>query len=513
MASKYFAVGEFYPPVEHQPRIERYRQNKKLFLGNHWDVFKRYENQLTKQQRNLLYISVNFPAIIAKKSADFLFGENASFSAGKEDNSKEQQALDRWVEQNDLHIINYESALSNSYRGDAFYKVRYGQEYGGELPKELDPYRVIIEPQNAEYVFMETSPLDSKKVVAYHIAIPYRLDELDPEKWGLVVESHYAGRIEYSRFLMRPFQTNRDGEVIEWKITDEIISERKVVQTGVPLPLVVHIPNYSTDDDIHGIDDLTELRPILDEINNRLSQIASILDKHADPAIAVPVGTLQEDEFGNPTFRVGLDKVFEVMGRDDVIPQYITWDGQLQNAFQELDRLVQYLLMLAEIPEVALGKGDSGTSGSSGLAIKWRMNSLLAKINRKRQYYNRGLKKVFMIAQYLEKAVGKADYDFFTPIIKFRDGLPKDEMELANIVSIRTGGAVTMSQKTALMYLDDLTEEQAEKELERIRQEQEQQMTTFADPSIFNERTEEDEETDNQTDGQDDEQGVDSSEE
>ncbi|QGG47700.1 hypothetical protein [Heliorestis convoluta] len=77
-----------------------------------------------------------------------------------------------------------------------------------------------------------------------------------------------------------------------------------------------------------------------------------------------------EDERGNPIFRVGIDKVFEMMGKDEVIPQYITWDGQLQAAFTELEHLIKMLLINAEIPEIVLGVGDAGTSGASGLAIK-----------------------------------------------------------------------------------------------------------------------------------------------
>ena len=66
--------------------------------------------------------------------------------------------------------------------------------------------------------------------------------------------------------------------------------------------------------------------------------------------------------------------------------------------------MVEILLTNAEIPAIALGKGDSGTSGSSGLAIKFRMNSLLAKINRKRQFYDKGLKELLITAQMLEHA-------------------------------------------------------------------------------------------------------------
>lgn len=458
----------------------RYKENKKLFLGKHYDVFKRVQNRLSGKQQDLVYISVNLPGIICKKSADFLFGESPTFSAGREDNSNEQKALDRIVEENDLYILCYESALSNAFRGDSFFKVRYGQLYGGLVPKEYDPFRVIIELQNPEYVFPETLPGNAKQVYAYHIAYPQLIESSDGEEWILNVESHYVGYIEYSKWRMNPISYSPDNEVNEWQIYAEIPSARKRVETGVPYHLVVHVPNYASDDTWEGIDDISEHKPIFDEINHRLTEIANILDKHADPAMVVPMGTLEEDEQGNPVFRVGIDKVFEIDGKEDIKPEYITWDGQLQAAFQELEKLVNLLLMNAELPQVALGGNDAGTSGASGLSIRFRMNSLLAKINRKRQYYENALKRVLYIAQMLEHAVEKRDYEITIPKIRFRDGLPDDEMELANIMSIRTGGKPTISQKTAIMMLDGLTEEQAEAELQRIRLEE-----ATADPSAF----------------------------
>jgi len=480
-----FGIGEYFPPVAHKVRIKRYRDNKKLFLGQHFEVFKRVQDSLSRRQNEIIYISANLPGIICKKSADFLFGESPHYSAGKEDSSPEQKALERFVADNELNITNYESALGNSYRGDSFYKVRYGQYYDGLVDKKHDPFKVYIEAQNPEYVFPETLPGDANKILAYHIAYPVMVTGRDGEDWILNVESHYPGVIRYSKWRMKPINLTVDNEITEWRIYSEILDSRSEVETGVPYPLVVHVPNYATDESWAGIDDLTENKAIFDEINNRLSQIAVILDKHADPAIAVPTGTLGEDEAGNPIFRIGIDKVFEMMGKDDILPQYITWDGQLQAAFQELEKLIDILLVNAEVPAVALGRGDSGTSGSSGLSIKWRMNSLLAKINRKRQYYNKGLRRVLYIAQLLEKArLGKIDYEVMVPQIQFRDGLPDDEMELATIAQIRTGGKATISQKTAIMKLDGLTEEQANAELDRIKDEE-----AVADPSIFNNET------------------------
>lgn len=483
----FISTGQYFPPVEHRERIDRYRRNKKIFKGQHFDVFKDYKG--TKKQNELLYISVNLAGIVCKKSADFLFGEALQVTAGNGDNSKEQLAFNRFYEENNLNILTYESALGNAYRGDSFVKVRYGQEYGGELPKELDPSRVIIESVNPETVFPEVSLYNRNKIVAYHIAVPVEVTIDGKNAWQLFVESHYTGRIEYRVFNINPLEYATYGsynEVTTWKIESEVIEARSIVPTGIAMPLVIHIPNFGTDDTWEGLDDLTEHLPIIDEINNRLTQISDILDKHADPAMAVPSGIMGEDQDGNPQFNVRRDKVFEVMGKDDVIPQYVTWEGQLAHAFSELDRLVELFLTTSEIPGVALGKADSGTSGASGLSIKWRMNSLLAKINRKRQYYEKGLKQVMFVAQALETVVGKSDYKLTIPKLVFKEGLPKDETEEATVMSIRTGGMKTLSQKTAIMRMEGMTEEQAELELERIREE-EANALQFADPSIFNE--------------------------
>src|SRR5690625_6415211 len=178
----------------------------------------------------------------------------------------------------------------------------------------------------------------------------------------------------------------------------------------------------------------------------RLSLIAEILDKHSDPAMAVPPGSLDEDEHGQPIFHAGRDKIFEYDGNEPK-PEYITWYGRLESAFKELDTLVDFLLMAAEIPAVVLGKDNSGTSGSSGSGIKQRMNSLLLKSKRKRQYYEKGLKRVLVTAQMLEQSKTKTDYELVEqPRILFNERLADDEMEKATVAQIRSGGKPTSSR-------------------------------------------------------------------
>lgn len=458
-----FKQGTSFPFESHRLRINRYKENAKLFRGEFKDIFDQYNFN----PNSSLYVSLNLAGVICKKSADMLLGQAVQVSAGKRDDSEEQKALDRITASNYMNITNYESALNSAIKGDSFYKVRYGQEWGGQLEQSIDPSRVIVDNLSAETVFPEVSPFDKRKIQVYHVCVPVRMEDAH---WQLYVESHTAGKIKYHQYELTAAEVDRYGEPTLWQIGRQIGKTYEEV-TGVNMPLVIHVPNIATDS-WEGQDDLSEHKALFDEINNRLTQIAAILDKHSDPAIAVPTGLLEVDEQGNPIFNVSREKVFELMGKDDVVPQYVTWNGQLQHAYSELDRLIDNLMVAAEIPPVALGKSDSGTSGATGLAIRLRMNPLLAKVNRKRQYYDKALKQVYILSQQLEKVANPSlNYETVVPVLRFSDGLPKDELQEATIAQIRTGSKPTQSQKTAIMQLDGKTEEQAEAEIERMRQE------------------------------------------
>ncbi|MDT2193392.1 hypothetical protein [Paenibacillus larvae] len=77
--------------------------------------------------------------------------------------------------------------------------------------------------------------------------------------------------------------------------------------------------------------------------------------------MAIPTGSLEEDDDGQPIFRAGRDKIFEVDKDETFTPKYITWDGQLMAAFKKLETLLDFLLTTAELPPVALGRDNSGT--------------------------------------------------------------------------------------------------------------------------------------------------------
>ncbi|MDP4549838.1 phage portal protein [Alkalihalobacillus macyae] len=490
-----FQKGEYFPHPDHDERIETYRDNKQLFLGNHFDIFVKKYGSLSGEQQQLLDISTNIAGLVCMKSADMLFGEQPTFTAGKKSDSLEQKRLEKLISENQLHQTNYESAMSNSYRGDSFYKLRYGQLFGGKYNTSIDPFRVVIESQKAEYVFPEVLP-GTNRIFAYHIAIPKVVDNTGDEEWVLDVESHYPGKLVYSQYGLEPLSfSSYENRVVTWKILDENKTMQRKVPTGINKLLVFHVPNFKTDDETFGINDLDAHKGLLAELNNRLGRIAHILDVHSEPIITVPEGALAQDDEGNKFYDETM-KAIELKEGDKVA--YVVWNAQLEYAFKELEFVLEQLLVNMEMPKVALGMNDSGTSGSSSLAIKNRMSTLLSKISRKRMYYDQVLKDLIETALELEhKKIGasKAGYEIFRPLIHWNDGLPSDELQEANIENVRTAGKPTMSQKTAMMKRG-MTEEQAELELQRIKDEEEAEMivtpsinknrntTTLQDPNV-----------------------------
>lgn len=510
-----FEIGSHWPPPQDKKRLARYTENKLLYDGRFEDVFFRLQayywqrNNLIAQgylpgidvnasKRNLemTYIAVRIVSLLVKKPTDLLFGEDSTFSSGQAQGSPEQAALDRIIEENDFRTTLMELGLGTAIRGDGILKVRIDPSL---------PYPTVIEAQDASYWFPETAPDDRRRILAHHICVPIYIDPPQnsslfawvnpPEREHyLRVESHYPGLIQNRLFRLTPNGIDMFGQP-DYLISEELPLDSMFpgldaeIQTGVPYPLIVHTPNQRTDGDLYGTDDIDELKPLLDELSNRLTQISQILDKHADPIIALPAGSLEavEDESGKVqyVYRASANKAIEVDGKDDITPQYITWDGHLNAAFSELDRVLDMIFMISEIPRLivgGVGESGGGTSGAAALNTKYRLLPLLAKVNRKKRYLDKGVRQALYVAQLLEDAYVKTygasaipGYQPYTPSypkVIWADGLPRDDMQEAQIMQIRTGGEPTIDQIEAIMRLDGKSEAEAQETVRRIKESQ-----------------------------------------
>ena len=69
-----------------------------------------------------------------------------------------------------------------------------------------------------------------------------------------------------------------------------------------------------------------------------------------------------------------LGKYFKRDSNDDPDTKYITWDGNLDSAYKEIDTLLTQLYTLSEMGQ-AFMEGGGGGNASSGTALKLRMVS------------------------------------------------------------------------------------------------------------------------------------------
>lgn len=494
-----FEVGKVFPPTEDLERLAEYEKGRRLYEGEFDDLPKRAQQMLKDtphaDRLHSLYLAVNLLDIIVHKPADLMFNEPPTFETGKDPNSVEQQRLSAIVEENDLTALGQEIVVGAGFRGDSFIKTyfSYRQDFS-ELPTvpagvEME---AIIESQDPSTVFPELSRGSKKKFKAINIAqIEWVIESNGTETPYLNVERHLAGFINYRRFRLgrETMTTTKYGiPQSQYNIIEEIFDtgrEQNMIETGVPMILVRHIPYKSTDAHWRGTGTAKKIQSLIYAINDRLTQIDYILMKHSDPtAYGVDLNTTN----------IGWGGRYIPVRDGEVAPAYMTWDGKLTDAFKQLETLINLVFQMAETPQWLFGTtignaGGTGTSHTDGAAIKARFMPILSKVKRIRTNVDRALRDSLYASQLLENFANIGGdfvpYEAVYPTIRWRDGLPANEKELAEVMQIRTGGLPTIDRLTAIKEIDSLDDIQAQAILDRI--EADEKALKPVTPNVFNE--------------------------
>jgi len=450
-----------FPYKAHIARIERYRFNDKLFKGDQFDAFKlRVQNEHYNRDYSMLkYVVANFAGLISKVAADMLAGETNRYMVPEGD----QDFMDALIQDNNIHTQLYESALANSRHGDAVFKLRVGKRHETD-----ENATVIIEDITPSIYFPDIDPNNVRDV---------------PDKqelaWKVVIgkeeyvrkEIHEPGKITNELWLLKDGKINQKADL---KLLNDPGLE-EVVETEVNDILLFHIPNWKDGSEYFGYDDYQDLISLFYAVNNRLTKTENILDKHSDPILALPEGVL--DEQGN--VKKEAFTMFEIPSQDvgsTAKPEYIVWNASLESSFSQVEKLVNMIYMFSETSPDAFGMGNNPTD--SGRALKLRLMRTIAKVNRKRLYYDAVLKKMLYVAQELAKAhnvgVGPDNHKLSgEPAevkIDWQDGVPIDSYEASQEEELRITSGTT-SKKQAIMRLDKVDEETAEDTLAEIAEE------------------------------------------
>ena len=447
-------VGKEFPPPCEIERLRRYQDNQKLYTNKIAEVEKFYEDLLRVERvtGNFLdvisfFVGLNYYRLITKKICDLLFGEKPDIATV----DTYKSSLDKVKNNNDL-IVTFRNGTKDLVKfGDAIYHNRISQmEDGSKVVK--------ISSISPNVWFPVVNELDFKEI-KYHVLAWFTKESYNDKN------ETYSGTLKV-KIHERGFWTERTYKVKDQKII-RLVEESDKFLTGMKDFAIKHIANDPDNESIFGYDEFDDITSILSEIQVRFSQISRILDLHADPKMKGPSQLLKTNqETGESSIDIG-DYIVVEEGETD--PAYLTWDGKITNSLEEIEKLFSQLYILSEMSPVILGDNTRLARGQSGVSLRTLMASTILKLQRYTNILDDGIKMVLTDAIMLEgsKKITKNDIT-----INWKDNLPVDPKEEAEIADIRTAGKATQSQLTAIRILDDKDEDAAEEELQRIQEEE-----------------------------------------
>lgn len=516
--------GQPFPPMKERPRIQRYIENALLFDGEHFgETLRERGEQSTNERQPTVYqmcaerickivgnfediisfpVLLNYQRLMSLKMADLVCGEYPSITGAT---PKENEALRDCRNHTDFDEKLYATAIDISRYGDAIWRMYLDQDGRRTFtcwdPKEWFP---IVSQDGTNTILAH--------VLCWRENLTESATGLPPD-WRLHVQIHWCGtdgEHKVGSYDYQVYQMSNDGTQIM-----QLLSEESVA-TGLSCCAVFHLKAFGTSSTVYGYDDYMPVDSILAEIMARIGQISVILDKHADPNITGPVTMLElNPQTGEYHLKTG--KFFATSAGENE-PKYMTWDGQLSAAFKQLEFLINQLYILSEMGAALLGGQDGSSNAISGAAMRFKMVNPLAKARRIANSLTLPVVRLFSelsndaeveedepdprgssnpavpdgggvpgddgagAAEPGDTAGRLAEAPLKLPIpvknisVFWADGLPDDPRENIENCKLASGVTKMMPLKVAIMEYFGRSSEEAEKWIEQIRQETEENM-------------------------------------
>lgn len=230
--------------------------------------------------------------------------------------------------------------------------------------------------------------------------------------------------------------------------------------------LLYAVTNTPTTTNPIGTSDYEIINGLLQKAIQRLQAILRVLDEHADPSMTGPHSLLDKDEHGELVFRTSR---YYAVGDDEQKPEYLTWEANLDSSFKAFETLVEQIYIMSEMGDTFLGAHGSAGNVVSGTSMRLKMISPLEKARRITNALSRPLKEIVSTMLSIEKV----DLEPKDINITWRDSLPKDPRETAELTRLEAGSPAVKPITQSLMDNYDLDLESAQQYVDKIYEEQE----------------------------------------
>lgn len=436
-------------------RLAEYRKNKLLFEGNHFSAFNigvKPGGDTGKAKQK--YIVCNFPQLMSYIIAEYLFGEEPKIYVKDEKDNEWLQAL---LEETQFNLVMYESAVTSTSLGDTCFKIRTEVAENG-----IDEKIFIEEMQPSNYfpvldqLNVKTNPKMVKVVVFYDKTVG------NSKKDYVYIETHEPYLITEETFEYNAAKSE----------LGTLLSSNSV-ETNIDRVLVEHVPNTRIGNTHFGTSDYKAIESVLYAYNKRMSKNDEILDKHANPILAVGEGVIGED---GKVKKRAFDMIEVPENSKGMVPQYIVWDASLQSSYEQITKLLDLLFINSEISPATFARTE-GSYPESGRALLFHLLPTLRKRNRKRLYYNKGIKNILYTAQVLakERKISingiKPPQNPTYPQIEWNDGIVNDVLELIEQEAKRIEAGLS-TRADSIQRIDGISEEAARAKADEVKSEQ-----------------------------------------
>lgn len=369
--------------VKDQIRIENYDMFHSFYKNKVSDSLKKLSDVDAR-----IYLAVNICKTIANITPDFLFGEQPRITV-----KTNQEQINDIIKTLKFNSNMYRASLTSTVKGDVVVKLYI---------KDSKVKMQVIQPNNFFPKYDSYGDLTEATIASLFDQgkVTYMLQEVHTVK-------------QITRKLYTLDEKKDIQKEVPLSTLPETASLQPVESNPIEIIPIIHIPNFvAMEDSNFGVSDFEGEKEILLSLNKRLSEIDYIISKHADPKIQVPQGTLNRPdvtilEMAGTTKMISTDidhkefKMLEVAPNDAEI-KYIQPDlSGLSQAFEEIDRILNYILMDTETSTSLLTVNKDGNMAESGKALRFRMMNTIRKIRRKQAYYTEAIQSMFDIAQRL----------------------------------------------------------------------------------------------------------------
>lgn len=449
-----------FPTEAEKTRADRINQDYDLFLGKFSNVLQYFRNSEEKKRSE--EVIQNVAGLITRVFSDLMFLKNPIITVS---DPKQQEAINDIIFDNNLFMQLYESAIAQSYAGRSYFKM---------YMKDGKP---MIEEQNPATVFPQYSHW-STKIEPNSVIISWETN-IGGQNYRYI-EQHTVGHIDYRLTMIDSSgKTEKEAHISQFNPSLPENGE----DTGLDYIPIYWCDNQKSGRETYGLSDYGDLRSLFTELTRVQSQIATQLRKHGDAKMAVPQGVL--DENGN-VINENLEMI-EVSSADEsgglVIPQYIVnGNSEIEKCFAQQDKIMEAIARTAEVAQVLIDLNVSGGAERVG-ALKLRMLRTLAKVERKLKSYDWMIKNLIIDAVKWENPKMVIDHNDIS--IKFRNGLPEDLVEKAQVESMRLA-AGNQTLRDSVKNLDNIDGELLDEKMETIKKEKEEMLASVGSgvPSI-----------------------------